>query len=1436
MNRIYQGKVTRVETINPDKNAPPDKAWQPLDQWETALWEHHALFQDAVNYYTLALAAMAGEAAGDSDAARALRGWVARVRESWATASRKAETFDGPQRRLAPLLRLAPEQADFDSAARAVLRTSRATAAQLAAAVQQLLTEKGDLNQVCVALLPWLATAAGQFNATSKAAACSQEAKRQQTVRQFHQWPDGEALKQAASLDLGLFLTQPPKESVEGPEAAKMLRAYFAKASTKLAELKPAAAAFEQFLQANASALVVPSPGRKPSGLYPVAALFKYFPSAETLAAFRRATKTLAEAKDKTILRDAIAEARVEDQPHFDYFTNLAMVRGERDEERDTRAVWFEFDLAAFIEAIKAPRRYFEDTVKREAAVERLRQQITAMEGKGCESSATDDEGESLPGFEGDGRIVLLKRIVQERLAWLADAESDVDNTGPKEYEIRERTVRGFAEVKRRWREAADKGCATEARLLEILAAEQAEHRDDFGSATLYRELARPENHPIWRNPGTQPWHADDPLAAWLDYKELQAELRDKQRPIRFTPAHPVHSPRFFIFPKASETKPRAGRTRPPKPGLLSRHDPGQLSFTAGIVVRTERGLAPAVVRIHYSAPRLCRDKLRAAGDSNLYEAPWLQPMMEALGLDQAPDRVNFANCRITLQPASERDIQLTFPVEVNTEKIRATVARETVWEKQFNLHPDGDSFYNATLRWPHEKQPSKPPVPWHEQLTNFRCLATDLGQRDAGAFARLLASCDGSLDQRPSRFIGATGDKRWRAALERSGLFRLPGEDAQVWRAKTRLDETDPEDSGKPYDFREELWGERGRPSRPWEADETAELMRSLEAVETTADGKEHFTLLPDDWREALSFPEQNDKLLIALRRYQSRIARLHRWCWFLQGDDKQQDTARAEIAECEDARLVSAELKSLIERRDPRGLEELAMQLRRRLDLAPRLLVRIANRILPLRGRSRHWQKHPRATEENPLHQLTQHGPSLDTMLHPVWLRGQRGLSLERIEQIEELRKRCQSLNQTLRRKIGGRPPIRRDESVPDPCPDLLDKLDNLKEQRVNQTAHMILAEALGLRLAPPPADKKKLRHERDQHGVYEKILDRQGRWIGPVDFIVIEDLSRYRASQGRAPRENSRLMKWCHRAVRDKLKQLCEVFGLPVLETPAAYSSRFCSRSGVPGFRAAEVTAGFTREGQWAWIAGKKDDQGNPTEEARRLLDLDRELTQAQAELARDWAERKRPGECPKRTLLVPLAGGPVFVPVTDKVENPDLQPAIAQADINAAINLGLRAIADPKLWSIHPRLRTQREGGDKPTKTRKSKSTPDSAAAAAAAASRLLTREKRKFGEAGKLMMVQRSPDAKPDATRQPNFFADLAGLDKLAQQLAQENRAHTWLTKDWTKADIVGEAGLPPLIHGKSFWGCVKAAQWRRIQEINTARLARWKDKLDRLPD
>ncbi len=1327
MNRIYQGKVTHVELIGhkaiplsssveeraPGEGSPSQDSGSPSlskPQWQDALWQHHALFQDAVNYYTLALAAMAEGLPADNKAAL---GWRDRVRDSWQQATRKATRFDGPHARVAPLLGLDPSHSDFAACAKRVLRENGSTAEARAAALLQLLqeAEASDLNQMCVSRLPWFCTPKGQLDATPKTVVAAQESAMLGIIRAVHEASASDLERVANGVEPGYFVTQFPKEQMLGDEAraeAERLFAACVKKFKPLAELKDK---FRERLDALGASLALPRLGRKPKGAYPCAVVFKLLPRAETWECFKQITASQYKRAQKGVTpsaaTDRIAEARVNDEPLFDYFTNLVLVRepGNKD-----RAVWFDFDLAAFIEAIKSPHRYFQDTLKREAAAAQLKAKIAAMEGRGRAANGDED---ALPGFEGDHRIGLLRELVTKTLVDWAEADAN------DEFSIQERTVRGFSEVKRRWRELAERRQATEKALLDVLAEEQGEHREDFGSAKLYRALAQPKFQPIWREPGTQPWHADDPLRAWLEYRELRRELADKERPIRFTPAHAVYSPRFFILPKQG----RFG----------TEHETGSLSLAAGLVLKTARGWEPVLLRISYAAPRLRRDMLREDGETDLENRPWLQPMMQALGLPE-PDTADFGNCRVTLQPSSPDDIQLTFPVEVSAEKLTAAVGKAAPWAKQFNLHPDGDDFYNASLRWPHEKKPSKPPVPWHDALDRFSVLATDLGQRCAGAFARLDARANDDFAGKPSRFIGETPGKKWRAAVASVGLFRLPGEEQIVWRR-----------GADGFDFLTEPWGERGRKARPFEAEDTADLLRRFECPEQD--------LMPPDWRTTLSFPEQNDKLLIAARRYQSRIARLHRWCWLLNDGAKRQ-TALDEIAEADDDRVVSEEIRALSAKNDPRLEEALRAMVEQKQTVLPGLLVRLANRVLPLRDRSWKWETHP---DKNDCHLLTQKGPALPN----VWIRGQRGLSIKRIEQIEELRRRFQSLNQTQRRVIGSPPLIKRDDSIPDCCPDLLDKLDNIKEQRVNQTAHMILAEALGLRLAPPPKDKRELRARRNVHGQYVKVRD-------PVDFIVIEDLSRYRSSQGRAPRENSRLMKWCHRAVRDKLRELCEPFGIPVVETPAAYSSRFCSRSGVAGFRAVEVGPGLDREFPWVLLKNKQED-GKPTAEAKWVQELIAQINKL---------NEGRAGKLP-RTLLAPLAGGPIFVPIVDKVGGADIQPAITQADINAAINLGLRAIADPRLWDIHPRCRTQRQGDN------------------------LLAREKRKFGEHAQPLLITRAPGVKPDDTRNPNFFAD-----------------HSASLSAWEIATVAGQ----PLLSGRCLWSQVKKLQWQRCAEINALRL------------
>ncbi|MDP2136266.1 MAG: type V CRISPR-associated protein Cas12b [Candidatus Didemnitutus sp.] len=1408
MNRIYQGRVSSVQIPKPGvKNE-----WDPLPNWQDALWQHHELFQDAVNYYTLALAALAEGLTSETAQGTAALAWRTQVRENWLDGRRRALRYDGPHKRLAPWLgvdaNMTNEHAAFDASAQAILRVNGSTTTQRAAALLQLLEEadaSSDLNQVCVNRLRWFCTRKGASSATPSNVVAQQEIERIRQAQAIHAATIETLAAVARSLEPGRFVTQMPAEYTTGEEARKEALKQFKAAANKASGLDTHEAVFKAHIIQLGDALRVPQLGRKPSGLYPLALVLHLWPERAAWEAFKQVTKNLVGKDAPTVTADAIADARTGDEPLFDYYTNRALIR---EPANTTHAVWFEFDLAAFLEAIKAPHRFYQDKQTRDIDARKRREQLHAIEPDAGwlkdvplsaakkkpakKSAAVDADDDTTPSFTfaGDYRIAILRSLLidADKLGCLGEvAEGE-----PVEYTIQERTLRGWPKIREVWRKRAARGAFTPGELWADVAEIQGKHHDDFGSATLYEALTKPENHPIWLDaPPQSGQHADDPLQAWKEYKELCFELKDKERAIRFTPAHAEKSPRYFILPKAGRFGTEHVRAQPTE---------SKLHFTTGITSRTANGLEPIKVRFEYSAPRLRRDELRAPGEADLASSRWLQPMMQALGIPE-PDVQDFANCRVTFQPSSRDNHQLTFPVPVEVAKIHAKLGHHERWDyqtsgakgeknfAQFN-YSAGEPKAEASLRWPSDfafaKEAGVPrkrePRPWHEKLNSFTTLAIDLGQRDAGAYALLDVRANDDFNARPSRPIGETGEgaanKKWRAALAASGLLRLSGEDRIEWRKASKAEQARGEQD---FAWREELFGEHGRNATAEETDECAGLLLSL--------GVKEAEFMPAGWRQALSFPEQNTKLLVAARRAQSRMARLHRWAWFLadEGLTERIKNARLEIADVRKdaigqpepaqtrlAALASGEVSAL-----RTAVRDDLLQAQRTL---PGLLVQIANRVLPLRGRSWRWQPNVQAPG---CHFLDQTGPDRGD----VWLRGQRGLSLERIEQIEELRKRFLSLNQSLRREIGGQAPTRRDDAVPDPCPDLLEKLDRLKTQRVNQTAHLILAQALGVRLRAPGSDKAQLRAERDQHGQYEKFRT-------PADFIVIEDLARYRASQGRAPRENSRLMKWCHRAIRAKLRELCEPFGIPVVETVAAWSSRFCARSGVPGFRAKEITAGFTQQGQWAWLAGKKDQHGKPTEEALYLHDLDEKLTKAQQTLEHTWAESKRPGPYPKRTLLVPVAGGPVFIPLCDQIPDPDhpkLQPAVVQSDINAAINLALRAVADPRLWSIHPRLRTQREGKDS-----------------------LFAKEKRKYG-ARKAPAITPVGETKlpEDTGRVPNFFFDRS------RQIG------------WGHAEVSDPLGSQSVrvVLGVAMWKTVREAQWERCTSINARRLADWRRKL-----
>jgi hypothetical protein len=326
----------------------------------------------------------------------------------------------------------------------------------------------------------------------------------------------------------------------------------------------------------------------------------------------------------------------------------------------------------------------------------------------------------------------------------------------------------------------------------------------------------------------------------------------------------------------------------------------------------------------------------------------------------------------------------------------------------------------------------------------------------------------------------------------------------------------------------------------------------------------------------------------------------------------------------------------------------------------------------------------------------------------------------------------------------------------------------------------------------------------------------------------------------------------MRWCRRHFRDKLKQLCDVFGFPVVEANPSNTSKFCARTGIAGFRAVEVGPGFHEEYVWRKALEKLD---KSRREKTKLEPDDLGFCEGTEHLKKQVKEAQEiPTEsgkalpCP-RTLLAPLGSGNVFVPVVGEVNNAGLPPAIVQADVNAAVMLALRAIADPRLWEFHPRLRTRPPEQKKKSKKLKGSETevPPQSSDDNLKMLELFVAEKRKFGAAEiKLDLTDALPDGVIKDSRRPNYFRDLAGFAASLRNLPEPEDAQAKRSLNFARLLVAKDkVSLPEpqnpqtridLLSGKAFWLAVKKLQWQRCLAINAKRIAAWKGKLNSMPD
>ena len=1369
INRIYQGRVTCVDILGSGKQGKNEEEWQPLDDWETRLWDHHAFFQDAVNYYVMALLALATDTPEcklwpiRSSLAEVDNNGLFTDRHVWTQVRRRGVIRTGMRESVASYLGLDPKTTTPEKCYKTILKGNKSDPSILDKALKQLLDAcqggDGKIRDAAPEFHPFFCNP--YTNANFKEDPVLIKRRYDQKLLPILLYDENVEYNDSKLEPFDIHSIATPnkiKPTLERDQTKKRLSEALKLLIGKQLLLPLEGQRLEKLIESKPDDMRMPNyvgssaKGAVKTQLYALM-IFKYVEKSEvTYQALRKSfskpkpSANLPEEIDFASLpEDSIKVGRGERGYIFKQFTTLAFSNSDE----ATKAIRNKIDIAAFEEALKALHQVDEKGEERKKEREKLERRLACMKGEEKWNPKEEEVEESEPCLlKGDPRIERLTKILESDLA----QEYELIEGQPVSYGLRLRTIRGFSEIRREWNRIAPEGsyASNELRekLKDALSKYQQENSYSIGSVRLFEELLHPENWIVWQEPSPDTltiWRnkvtlktnlnfTRNPLTAFNKKCQLEQDIERLKEPIRFTPADACYSKRQFYFSDVCNFTERGDY----------RHERNSSCVIVPLVIKQDGKFSIKRARLRYSAPRLRRDHLRRDNDEDLKSALFLQPMMEALGLSDEMHR-DISALPVALMPeempSGRRRILLNFPIELDTSELQKKLGFNEIWKKQFATF-NNKNYY---LRWPSTISNVKatPEKWWWDALDHFSCLAVDLGQRDAGAFGVLDIRSKLESPTKTSREIGRTNNKIWWATLGETGLFRLPGEDTKVFYHGV---------------LQTEFYGEKGRLAEDWEWKEALKIAKLLcpELESERFAGRS---------RSDYSFPEQNDNLLRCLRLAQSRHARLQSLSWQLLEKTHATDAVEGLKASGEYASMLAAvsdsEQPGLIAEKVNRQLVELRQVLQTEI-------VRVAQRILPLRDRNWEWA---RRADQSGCHVLRQ--TETESARNKRKIAGQRGLSLKRVEQLENLRQRAQALNRALMQEPGVKPVLgrtTRGKELPDPCPEILEKLDRIKEQRINQTAHLILARALGLRLIAPNKSRAE-RSANDIHGEYESFRP-------PVDFIVMEDLSRYLSSQGRAPRENSRLMKWCHRAVLGKLKELCEPYGIPIVEATAAYSSRFCSRTGLAGFRAQEVTNRDKTDWYWQKELARlqKHESGQIQLEPTRLGHL-RNLRTLFNIL--DQVSVGRFGKKP-RVLIVPRAGGALFVPA---------EGSAAQADINAAINIGLRAIAAPDCHCVQVRIRSSAENCSFTVQTD-------------------TKREKARWGNKGPEVKLKRATDAeKLASSHNPNFFVDQG---KIAQ---------------FDRASIDGFS--LPVSSARGLWGTLRQKEWVIVNKLNNDRFEKW---------
>ncbi len=297
--------------------------------------------------------------------------------------------------------------------------------------------------------------------------------------------------------------------------------------------------------------------------------------------------------------------------------------------------------------------------------------------------------------------------------------------------------------------------------------------------------------------------------------------------------------------------------------------------------------------------------------------------------------------------------------------------------------------------------------------------------------------------------------------------------------------------------------------------------------------------------------------------------------------------------------------------------------------------------------------------------------------------WTRNVGGLGLTRIGTMRSLYQLHKAFQMRARpERVQGAPDRGEDNSGV--AMSILNAMARMREQRVKQLASRIVEAALGVGRHTPAKERA-----RDRSRPSEQCDQ-------PCHAVVIENLRNYQPDELQTRRENKALMSWSSGKVRKYLEEGCQLHGLHLREVMPNYTSRQCSRTGLPGMRCTDVpVSNFLETRYWTKVVASA--RGRLSAGGDDSLDL------MLRDLHERWSRASEVERVAQGTIRIPRNGADLFVNAPRGRVETGVSRRAAQADLNAAANIGLRALLDPdfigKWWYVPCDSATGKPAGDR-----------------------------------------------------------------------------------------------------------------------------------------